>query len=241
MSVEIWTRLNDRGELEVRQRLVNQTDGEVSFHCELFAPGRRRQQTQVIDLAPGPRRAGLRPGRWPVAPRRDALAACRGGPRVADPQLPLPGQSVVVGVCGDDPGRRGEVGTVPFPRQESRQRSRAKSGWRITGPPRNPSPPTPLPASGARGDRLEMAAQEPQPGRPRAGSMANWRRLVGAEVDLRWRPIQIGARMRGAPCGGAISRGARTVWPRPTARRGDRPTADAGTPPHAEGNDERPI
>jgi hypothetical protein len=51
--IEIVTRLNERGELEVAQRMVNRGDGPVSFRCQLLAPHRRRETTQVIGLAPG--------------------------------------------------------------------------------------------------------------------------------------------------------------------------------------------
>jgi hypothetical protein len=51
--IEIATRLNDQGELEVEQRLINRSDGPVSFRCQLFAPQRRRLYTQIIGLRPG--------------------------------------------------------------------------------------------------------------------------------------------------------------------------------------------
>jgi len=51
--IETATRLNDQGELEVQQRLVNQGKAPVSFRCQLFAPNRRRLHTQVINLRPG--------------------------------------------------------------------------------------------------------------------------------------------------------------------------------------------
>ncbi|MFH1920700.1 MAG: hypothetical protein ABIP48_12525 [Planctomycetota bacterium] len=53
VNVEIITRLNERGELEVEQRFVNNTDSPVSFRCQLSARGRRRQKTQVLDLGRG--------------------------------------------------------------------------------------------------------------------------------------------------------------------------------------------
>ncbi|MHC4179054.1 MAG: hypothetical protein ACYSWU_16190, partial [Planctomycetota bacterium] len=53
VSIEVLTRLNALGELEVEQRMVNRGDSPVSFRCQLIAPGRRRQKTQVIGLAPG--------------------------------------------------------------------------------------------------------------------------------------------------------------------------------------------
>jgi hypothetical protein len=51
--VEVVTRLNDQGELEVEQFLVNDTDEPVSFRCQLTAPNRRRQKTQIIGLRQG--------------------------------------------------------------------------------------------------------------------------------------------------------------------------------------------
>jgi len=45
--VDLRTRLNAAGELEVRQTLVNETDTPLSFRCELFAPDRRRQRVQL--------------------------------------------------------------------------------------------------------------------------------------------------------------------------------------------------
>lgn len=51
--VELTTRLNSQNELEVEQRFVNETDKTVSFRCELFAPDRQRQMTQVAGLGTG--------------------------------------------------------------------------------------------------------------------------------------------------------------------------------------------
>lgn len=51
--IDILTRLNEEGELEVQQRLVNRTDGSVSFRCQLFAPDRRRLKTQVLGFGRG--------------------------------------------------------------------------------------------------------------------------------------------------------------------------------------------
>ncbi len=53
VSIEVLTRLNASGELEVEQRMVNQGEDPVSFRCQLSAPQRRRQRTQVIGLKPG--------------------------------------------------------------------------------------------------------------------------------------------------------------------------------------------
>ena len=43
-------QLNERGELEVRQTVVNRGKTPVSFRCQLFVPDRRREASQVIDL-----------------------------------------------------------------------------------------------------------------------------------------------------------------------------------------------
>jgi len=51
--IEITTRLNQQGELEVEQLLVNDTEGPVSLRCHLFPPGRRRQNTLIIGLELG--------------------------------------------------------------------------------------------------------------------------------------------------------------------------------------------
>jgi hypothetical protein len=45
-------RLNERGQLEVRQTIVNQGKQPISFRCGLLAPDRRRQANEVI-AAPG--------------------------------------------------------------------------------------------------------------------------------------------------------------------------------------------
>ncbi len=51
--IEIETRWNDRDELEVVQRMVNDGPGSVTFRCQLFIPGMRRMMTQVVNLARG--------------------------------------------------------------------------------------------------------------------------------------------------------------------------------------------
>jgi len=53
VHIKIATELNDRGELEVRQRLLNESHDEVSFRCQLFAPQRRRLKSQIIGLGTG--------------------------------------------------------------------------------------------------------------------------------------------------------------------------------------------
>jgi hypothetical protein len=44
------TRLQKNGSLLVEQHLANQSDRPLSFQCLLFAPGRRRETRQVINL-----------------------------------------------------------------------------------------------------------------------------------------------------------------------------------------------
>lgn len=51
--LEVRSQLNRKGDLEVQQWLYNSTGGKVSFRCQLFAPDRARQQTDVMDLPPG--------------------------------------------------------------------------------------------------------------------------------------------------------------------------------------------
>ncbi len=51
--VELTTRLNERGELEVEQRITNQTDDTVDFKCYLMAPLRKRLLLNVQDLGKG--------------------------------------------------------------------------------------------------------------------------------------------------------------------------------------------
>jgi hypothetical protein len=53
VRVEISTQLNAAGELEVHQRLINETTQPASFRCQLFAPERRRLSTQIVNLGRG--------------------------------------------------------------------------------------------------------------------------------------------------------------------------------------------
>ncbi len=53
VRVEVVTQLNADGELEVEQRLINETNRLVGFRCQLFAPGRRRLSVQVVGLGHG--------------------------------------------------------------------------------------------------------------------------------------------------------------------------------------------
>lgn len=84
VQVEISTRLRNDGALVVEQRLANQSDKPLSFQCLLFAPGRRRETRQVINL--GQDRTTL----TFVLPNGDALLGQKlwlraeeiGGPRV---------------------------------------------------------------------------------------------------------------------------------------------------------------
>jgi hypothetical protein len=50
VTLDATTRLNDRGELEVEQQVVNHTTERVSFKCLLFVPDRRRMVSQVVKL-----------------------------------------------------------------------------------------------------------------------------------------------------------------------------------------------
>jgi hypothetical protein len=53
IRVEVQTRLNASGELEVEQQFINETDESVSFRCYLLVPERRRQKLDIIDLGHG--------------------------------------------------------------------------------------------------------------------------------------------------------------------------------------------
>ena len=50
VALEVTSHMNENGELEVQQRVTNHTEGQVSFKCQLVAPGRRRQVSQVVKL-----------------------------------------------------------------------------------------------------------------------------------------------------------------------------------------------
>jgi hypothetical protein len=50
---EAFTRLNENGELEVEQRITNETDEVLSFKCYLYAPDRKRLMLQVEDHGRG--------------------------------------------------------------------------------------------------------------------------------------------------------------------------------------------
>ncbi len=51
--IEHSTELDDRGNLRVRQRFVNNSRERVNFRCTLSAPGRRLMSTRLENLAPG--------------------------------------------------------------------------------------------------------------------------------------------------------------------------------------------
>jgi len=53
VSVDIQTRVNEQGELEVVQRLINDGTSPVSFRCQLFLPGKPRMMSQVVGLVRG--------------------------------------------------------------------------------------------------------------------------------------------------------------------------------------------
>jgi hypothetical protein len=50
IDVELDTRVNEEGFLEVRAQLVNSNDKPVSFTCHLFVPERRRHKIQIMNL-----------------------------------------------------------------------------------------------------------------------------------------------------------------------------------------------
>lgn len=53
LVLEAQTRLNEFGELEVEQRIINNTDQELSFRCSLYAPGRRRTGVDLERISEG--------------------------------------------------------------------------------------------------------------------------------------------------------------------------------------------
>ena len=53
ITAHVNTRLNDHGELEIEQRLVNDTDKVVSFKCFLYIPDRLPVVTQVVEQGRG--------------------------------------------------------------------------------------------------------------------------------------------------------------------------------------------
>jgi hypothetical protein len=53
LAMELSTRLDEDGRLVVEQQIINRSDENVSFLCQLFAPGRPRVRRPVLDLNQG--------------------------------------------------------------------------------------------------------------------------------------------------------------------------------------------
>lgn len=53
VMIELTSRIDEQGRLEVIQRTINETDQPVSFRCELFIPNRRSLRSQIIGLGRG--------------------------------------------------------------------------------------------------------------------------------------------------------------------------------------------
>jgi hypothetical protein len=53
VTLSASTHLNDQGELEIEQRLTNETDKPVSFKCFLYSPDRLPLITQVVEQGRG--------------------------------------------------------------------------------------------------------------------------------------------------------------------------------------------
>lgn len=53
VMIELTSRIDEQGRLEVIQRTINDTDQPASFRCELFIPGRRSLRSQIIGLGRG--------------------------------------------------------------------------------------------------------------------------------------------------------------------------------------------
>jgi hypothetical protein len=92
VRVAATARLNDRGELEVEQTLVNQGGRPVSFACWLLAPDRRRQSSQIVGLARGSDRQlyRLSDGRELLGKTLWVRAEEIDGPRVLNYRLAAP-------------------------------------------------------------------------------------------------------------------------------------------------------
>jgi hypothetical protein len=54
LELDTYTRLEEDGTLVVEQRMVNFNAAPADFKCQLYAPGRRRQRTQVTRLGESP-------------------------------------------------------------------------------------------------------------------------------------------------------------------------------------------
>ncbi len=53
VRLEVSTRLTRDGQLEVQQRVINDSDDPISLRCQLYAPERRRMSVQVVGLGRG--------------------------------------------------------------------------------------------------------------------------------------------------------------------------------------------
>ncbi|MCA9270990.1 MAG: hypothetical protein KDA41_21060 [Planctomycetales bacterium] len=53
ISMEFTSRLDDKGNVVVEQRMTNRTEQYANFKCFLFAPGRRRLRQNVLNLSLG--------------------------------------------------------------------------------------------------------------------------------------------------------------------------------------------
>ncbi len=53
IEMTITTQINEKGQVLVKQFLVNKTDDVVSFSCQLFAPQRKRMRQAVVNLGRG--------------------------------------------------------------------------------------------------------------------------------------------------------------------------------------------
>ena len=53
VRLEVSTRLTQDGQLEVQQRVINDSQNPISLRCQLYAPERRRMSIQVVGLGRG--------------------------------------------------------------------------------------------------------------------------------------------------------------------------------------------
>jgi len=60
VKIEVTTRREEPDVMEVDQRFINAGNQVVNFRCYLYAPGRRRQTTQIVNLGQGEDRKSYR-------------------------------------------------------------------------------------------------------------------------------------------------------------------------------------
>ncbi len=84
VMIELTSRIDEQGRLEVIQRTINETDQPASFRCELFIPGRRSLRSQIIGLGRGQdlKNYSIEDGREVLGRQLWLRAEEIGGPRI---------------------------------------------------------------------------------------------------------------------------------------------------------------